>query len=450
MKSPIRAMMLMIIMAVVCSLSSCEKNPMNAGSSSQGSTSHQPITSLKKVTVTENFESGTKTAYAAANVTLTSGVWNFNDALIGTSSSDRKNGSQSVRARNSAIVAMTFDVTTGASTVTVLHALYGSDASSTWQLWYSTNSGSSWMQVGSTVTTSSTTLQTANFTVNVSGTVRFEIKKTDGSSNRINFDDFTVNDYSSGGSGSGGGSSSEHLVLGNPTSAVTDTNTPNNYLMVKPQYVLSYNRSKSETNWTAWHLSASWLGSAARQDDFRADTSLPKGWYQVQGTSFSGSGYDRGHMCPSADRTVTVTDNSATFLMTNMVPQSANNNEGPWEVLEDSCRALVTGQNKELYVYSGGYGSQGTINNGHVTVPSYTWKIAVVMDKGKTAASNVTTSTRVIAVWMPNSDSQISKSANWKSYRVSVDYIESQTGYDFLSNVSTSIQSVIESKTDSM
>jgi endonuclease G, mitochondrial len=438
----LRVLSFLLIASTLLLVSSCVNNPASTNNPTSINTQ---VPAFNKVTISENFESGTKTAYAAANVTLSSGVWNLNDALLGTSTSDRKNGSQSVRARNSAKITMTFNRTDGASTVSVMHALYGTDASCTWQMWYSTNSGTSWTQTGSTITTSSTTLQTATFTLNISGTIRFEIRKTDGSANRINFDDFILNDYSSG----GGGSSSEHLVLGNPSNAVNNISYPTNYLMEKTQYVLSYHRDRGEPNWTAWHLSTSWLGSAARQDDFRADATLPTGWYQVQGTSYSGSGYDRGHMCPSADRTSSVANNSATFLMTNMIPQSPNNNQGPWAVLEDSCRQLVTAKGCELYIYSGGYGSQGTINSGHVTVPTYTWKVIVVLTNGDNDLSRVTTSTRVIAVWMPNSDSQISRTANWKSYRVSVDYIESQTGYDFLSNVSTSIQSTIESRVDS-
>jgi hypothetical protein len=148
----------------------------------------------------ENFETGAKTAYAAGNVTLSTGVWNFNDALLGNLSTDRKNGSQSARVRNSGTMTMQFDLAGGATSVSVKHAVFGSDGSSTWQLWYSTNGGSSFVQAGSTVTTSSTTLQTASFTLSVTGNVRFQLRKTDGSSNRVNFDDFTVN-----GSGSGGG-----------------------------------------------------------------------------------------------------------------------------------------------------------------------------------------------------------------------------------------------------
>jgi endonuclease G len=194
-------------------------------------------------------------------------------------------------------------------------------------------------------------------------------------------------------------------------------------------------------------LDPSWIGSTARQDDFRADATLPAGWYQVGSTSYSGSGYDRGHMCPSADRTASVADNSSTFLMTNMVPQAPNNNQGPWANMENYLRTLVTAGN-ELYIYSGGYGSQGTINAGHVNVPTRTWKVVVVIPQGSNDLSRVTSSTRVIAVDMPNSDALISRTADWKTFRVSIDAVEAATGYDFLSKVSASIQSTLESTVD--
>jgi hypothetical protein len=157
----------------------------------------------RAVTLSETFETGSKGAYAAANVTLGTGVWNFNDALLGNLSTDRKNGTQSARVRNSGLITMQFDIAGGATSVTVKHAVFGSDGSSTWQLWYSTNGGSSFVQAGSTVTTSSTTLQTASFTLSVPGNVRFQLRKTDGTGNRINFDDLTVN--GSGGGSTGGG-----------------------------------------------------------------------------------------------------------------------------------------------------------------------------------------------------------------------------------------------------
>ena len=163
-------------------------------------------------------------------------------------------------------------------------------------------------------------------------------------------------------------SASEHLVMGNPSNATVDINQPTNYLMEKPQYALAYHRDRGGPIWTSWHLDLTWTqGSGTRQDDFRADTTLPAGWYQVQGTDFSGSGFDRGHMCPSADRLRTNADNSATFLMTNMIPQAPDNNQGPWANMENYLRTLVTAGN-ELYIISGGSGQGGTGSNGGTRV----------------------------------------------------------------------------------
>jgi PKD repeat protein len=143
----------------------------------------------------ETFDTGTKTAYATGTVALPSGTWTLNDALLGNTTSDPKVGTQSVRTRNSGRVTMNFNFATGAKTVSVKHGKYGTDGNSTWGLWYSTNSGSTWTQAGGTVTTSSTTLATATFTVNVAGAIRFELRKTDGSANRVNFDDFQIAGY---------------------------------------------------------------------------------------------------------------------------------------------------------------------------------------------------------------------------------------------------------------
>ncbi len=396
----------------------------------------------------ENFESGTKTAYAGANVTLSTGTWNMQDALLGTLSTDRKFGTKSVRMINTGRITMQFDKNNGAAVVEVYHAKFGSDANSTWELYMSANSGQSWLKVGSTVTTSSTSLTKATFTVNQTGKVRSEIRKVSGGSNRINIDDFRVTDYINTTA-----TRDNNMALGNPSNAVSSTSYPNNYLMTKTQYTLSYSNSKKTANWVSWHLSSSWLGSTPRQDDFRADNTLPSSWVKVAGTDYSGSGFDRGHMCPSADRTGSVTDNSATFLMTNMVPQAPNNNQVTWANLENYCRTLVN-QGNELYIISGPWGQGGTGSAGYkttistkiITVPSYVWKVIVVLPVGTNDVARISTSTRVIAVWMPNT--QTVNSQPWGYYRTTVDYIESQTGFNFLSNVATSIQNVIEARVD--
>ncbi len=244
------------------------------------------------------------------------------------------------------------------------------------------------------------------------------------------------------------------MALGNPSGAVTNSTYTTNYLMVKPQYVLSYNSTKKTANWVSWHLSKAWFGTAARQDDFRSDATLPSTWIKVTPSNYTNSGFDKGHMCPSADRNGSVADNSATFLMTNMIPQAPNNNQITWGNLEDYSRTLANSGN-ELYIYSGPYGQGGTGRNGtfstitnSITVPAKTWKIIVVLPNGSNDISRITSTTRVIAVVMPNN--QTCNAYAWSYYRTTVDNIETLTGYDFLTNVPTAIQSVIEAKVDNV
>ena len=244
----------------------------------------------------------------------------------------------------------------------------------------------------------------------------------------------------------------EQMLLGNPSGATSDPGNANNYLLKKPQYALSYSKSRGTPNWVSWHVSKDWLGSAARQDNFRPDNTLPEGWYRVKSSSYSGSGFDRGHNTPSADRTKSEEDNAATFLMTNMIPQAPRNNQETWANLEDYTRDLVK-QGQEVYVIMGSYGVGGTgtngtakkIDDGKVTVPSRIWKVLVVLPEGNNDLSRINSDTRVIAVNTPNTQTVRS---DWGSYRTTVDAIEQATGYDLLSALPKDLQEVLESQVD--
>lgn len=401
------------------------------------------VSSQTTNTLNEGFEAGGKGSYAAANVTLGSGSWNLSDALTGNLANDRKVGSYAARIQNTGRARMNFNIAS-AGVVSIKHAKYGTDANSSWELWRSTNSGSSWTKVGSTVNTTSTTLATASFTVNSSAAIRFEIRKTAGGSARLNIDDIVVTSYAVPTPTPTPPPVNVHMTMGNPSAAATDVAMPTNYLMVKNQYALSYHRDNGTPNWVSWHLDSSWLGSTPRQDDFRADTTLPAGWYRVLQSDYQGSGYDRGHMCPSGDRTSSVANNSATFLMTNMIPQAPTNNQQTWANLESYSRTLANSGN-ELYIISGGHGVSGFIANGHVAVPTTTWKVIMVLPSGTNDVSRVTTSTRLIAVSMPNTNNVVS---DWRQYRVSVDSVEALTGYDFFSLVDDAIEAQIEATVD--
>lgn len=239
----------------------------------------------------------------------------------------------------------------------------------------------------------------------------------------------------------------EHLALGAPAPAFRDLRRPSEYLLAKTQYVLSYHRFNGTANWVAWHTDSMWLGTLGRSNDFRADSALPAGWYRVHERSFRRSGYDRGHLCPSGDRTNSAEDNSATFVMTNMIPQAPNNNQGPWAQLEIFCRELVM-KGKELYIAAGGWGSKGFLDSGRVNIPMLTWKTVLVLDAGENDAARVTRHTPVIAVVMPNDNALIRKGEDWRTFRVTADSVEALTGFDLFSAVPDSVQRIIEARRD--
>jgi endonuclease G len=240
-----------------------------------------------------------------------------------------------------------------------------------------------------------------------------------------------------------------HAPLGIPK----DNDDSDDYLMEKPQYVLSYNNARGGANWVAWNLNESWYGTVERkQGQFITDMSLPDGFQRITHNDYTGSGYDRGHMVRSEERTRTREDNDATFLMTNILPQTHDLNAGPWLSLETYCEVLAKKKNHELYLIAGGIYDKNPEylkgkGNGRVAIPKSTWKIVVVLERGQ-GLESVNKETRVIAVNMPNEQGKEFKKSGWRKYLTTVDELERLTGYDFLSNVPPDVQAVIESKTD--
>ena len=99
------------------------------------------------------------------------------------------------------------------------------------------------------------------------------------------------------------------------------------YLTMQPRYVLQ-------------ELSADELEVGVdRQDVFREDDRIPPQFRQTA-EHYRGSGYDRGHLAPSADQR-TVVENSASFLLSNMCPQRVEFNRGVWKHAETDVRQMV-------------------------------------------------------------------------------------------------------------
>ena len=244
------------------------------------------------------------------------------------------------------------------------------------------------------------------------------------------------------------------LYFGNPTDATVEVKNAKNYLVEKVQFSMSYNSEKLIPNWVMWHLAGGDVGSAERGNDFRPDETLPKDFYAVKKADYQYMkyGFDRGHVCPSADRTSSAKDNSETFLMTNMIPQSPNCNRNVWKNLEAYERSLALSGN-ELYIIAGPYGKGGTSDRGsfksiklkngqQIEVPSHCWKIIMILPEGKNDVSRVNEDTKVLAAFIPNDQECASKT--WDAYITNVDYIEEKTSYDFFAILEDSIEDAIE------
>jgi DNA/RNA endonuclease G (NUC1) len=233
-----------------------------------------------------------------------------------------------------------------------------------------------------------------------------------------------------------------HLEFGVPTDA-----TPgDDYRLDRREYSLSYNAKRGGPNWVAWNLNRTHFGAAPRCDCFAVDTLVPRSMTRIGSSDYTGSGYSRGHMVMSEERTATEADNAATFLMTNVLPQRQELNAGPWGQFEAYTNQLAERENRELYILAGGtYDSiPATLRGaGRVAIPATTWKIVVVMGAGE-GLSDVHDAgdLRVIAVDMPNS-TEIA-STDWTQYRTTVDAIEAATGYDFLDLLPDSIETAVE------
>ena len=225
-----------------------------------------------------------------------------------------------------------------------------------------------------------------------------------------------------------------------------DSDTTDDYLIYRPQYVLSYNAKRGVPNWVSWQLDASWYGNSGRYSgNFITDRSLPNSFYKPKHSDYTNSGYDRGHVVRSHERTRNNKDNRSTFLMSNIVPQTPHLNRGVWLGFERFCESLCLDSGLQLLVISGGVYSQNRSlkDLGQISIPDSCYKIVVAIDR-KMELSTIDSSTRMYCVMMPNIDGIMNDP--WENYRTNVQHIEKATGYRFLERLSMDIQGFLESK----
>jgi endonuclease G len=244
-----------------------------------------------------------------------------------------------------------------------------------------------------------------------------------------------------------------HAGLGFP-SQIDDADV----LVSRKQYLINWNSDLRAPSWVAWLLNKRYLGDVARSSGFRVDHELSSylnevGRASVGPDEYRGSCMDRGHQVASGDRTATYGDNVATFVMSNVSPQSAFLNRRTWLSFERFLRNLVLEQGKEVFIYAGSggrvLGKMGI--NRDIQVRAKNYKIAVIKPAGY---DHNPKNMRVIAVEFPNVTSTGSNPVSdvkqacydsehtmrvvdtnrqpyWRQFSTDVEAIEASSGLDY-------------------
>ena len=210
-------------------------------------------------------------------------------------------------------------------------------------------------------------------------------------------------------------------------------------------FSMEYDKSKKHSRWIAFRFdNQTKQQNVSRSDEpFDADPAIGSQYQRVQ-ADFGKQGYDRGHLCASADRLYQQEANDQTFYYTNMSPQRNNFNTGVWLALEGqvqswgrSCTASDT-----LYVVKGGTIDKEEQVKEYIggdrskPVPKY-YYMALLFKKGD--------SFKAIAFWMEHTDSKPSKTIKLVDYALSIDELEEKTGIDFFPNLNDNLENALES-----
>ncbi len=210
-------------------------------------------------------------------------------------------------------------------------------------------------------------------------------------------------------------------------------------IVIHEGFTLSYNKKHLVPNWVAWVLTPERNnGPLKRADNFQPDSSIVHGPI-AQLSDYRRSGYDRGHMCPSADNKHSREAMNQCFLLSNMCPQTHKLNAGDWEQLEELCRKWAAAYDS-IYIVCGPIIEKGetyeTIGDNKVTVPRQFYKVIMRWTGDNSAEA--------IGFIMNNDDSELPIA----SYAVTVDSVEVRTGINFFSKFPKDVERKAEAQFD--
>ena len=113
------------------------------------------------------------------------------------------------------------------------------------------------------------------------------------------------------------------------------------YIHETPYFNTTYDVSLQLPVRVLWTLHRSDIGQNSREPSWRFASDLPDYIMAARHSDYRHTGFDRGHLCPAKDRSFKKDALRATFVMSNVAPQTPALNRGAWKASEDSCRRLA-------------------------------------------------------------------------------------------------------------
>ncbi len=153
---------------------------------------------------------------------------------------------------------------------------------------------------------------------------------------------------------------------------------------------------------------------------------------------FKGSGYDHGHICPSADRLGSAEANYQTFFLTNMMPQYNGFNAGVWASMEKKVRNWSSNFDT-LYVCKGGSIDKSEnivkyLGSGDNKIPVPRYFFMALLGKNSNGYT-------AMAFWIDCN----STNENLNNYVINIDALEEKTDIDFFCNLPDEMETWVES-----
>lgn len=243
----------------------------------------------------------------------------------------------------------------------------------------------------------------------------------------------------------------------------------NNYLLlvktsndIGVNYTIEWDCINRAQRWTCWEWNAqnakkgwkrdNWRegqtfnGYGGNGDPFQPDTAIPEE-YRSELSDYSGSGYNRGHICASEDRIYSKEVNGQTYYLSNIHPQLSQHNTGIWSAMESKVRSwrdATVNNGGTMYIVKGGTigdvklngqtvsGVAAMIKN-RIPVPKYFF-MAIV----KKTASGIYTG---MAFWTEHKPDY---NSNVTPYMITINELEERTGFDLFCNLPDNIEEAME------